>query len=114
MNGDKNKSFSFFVSKLYGVFSGKRLLVSTVLLICLFLVSGGIGAFNVYLNGAESYLDYSFTLTWPFFLLFVFVGVLGLLKTVNGKGSVESLYGLIVVVFCYVCIEVLFKACGGF
>jgi hypothetical protein len=96
------------------LFSGKRLLVGTVLLVCLFLVSGGVGAFYVYLFGAESYFDYAFTLTWPFFLLFVFVGFLGLLKTVQGKGSVESLYGLIVVLFCYVCIEVLFKACGGF
>lgn len=101
------------ILKLLSLFSGKRLLVGTVLFVCIFLVSGGVGAFNVYLNGADSYFDYSFTLTWPFFLLFVFVGFLGLVKTVNGKGSVESLYGLVVMVFCYVCIEVLFKACGG-
>lgn len=97
--------------KLSQLKTPKFLTVGSILF-CIFLLAGGLGTVHVYLFGARTYSEYIFSVTAPFFAGFVFVGFLGLWSAYKNRCSSRCLYGLLVVVCAYFCIEVLVNAVG--
>ena len=91
----------------------RKLLIAAVILFAVFLLSCGIGDLQIYSEGAHSASDARFAVTAPFFFGFVLIGFFGLLYAYKNAGHVESLYGFVVVCFCYFCIEIFYQLCGG-
>ncbi len=91
----------------------KKLPMIVLVLFCVFLVSGGVLLVDVLINGAKSVLDARFALTSPFYGLFVLVAFFGLLMAYRFRGTRQGIYGLIVVLACYIFIEVLYNVCLG-
>lgn len=104
-----------FFNRFYQFISGgiRKLLIAAFVLFMVVLLSGGVGAFTVYVGGADSQGEAVFAVTAPFFGGFVLIGFFGLLYLFRNRQSGECLYGFLIVLFCYGGIEVLFKACGG-
>jgi hypothetical protein len=91
----------------------KKLIIIGTILFCVFLVAGGLSLVTGLTSGFYSYADARFGLSAPFFALFVLVGFFGLLMAYKQRGTQQGLFGLLIVLFCYVCIEVLYSVCGG-
>lgn len=106
--------FLSFFCKLYHV---KNILykvfIASVLLCCVFLLSGGLSLAYVLVNGSGSVLVARFALTAPFFGLFVLVGLFGLLMAYKKAGMREGVYGLVISGACFLFIEVLYNTVLG-
>lgn len=87
--------------------------IALALLGSVFLLSGGVGAVIVYQRGATSYAEFVNGLTFPFFAGFLLIGFFGFLKMYRERNSASCLYGLLIMVFAYICMEVLFGSVGG-
>lgn len=99
--------------RLIQKFSAKRVLIASVVLLSVFLLACGVGTFQVYFFGAQSWGDAVYALSAPFFFGFCLIGFFGLRYIYNQRGSRDCLYGFLVVGVCYGGIEVLFQMCGG-
>jgi len=89
----------------------KKLFIATVILLVIY-VGTMLGATQAYIFGAQSYSDYVYAISAPFFAGFVFVGFLGILKVYKERASPQCLYGFLIVGFCYCGIEVMMKMTG--
>lgn len=97
-----------------GRFSWRRLVAPCFMLLMLFLLAGGVGAVQVYAIGyAGDYEAYVNSVTFPFIGGFLFVGFLGLRYAYVNRGSRVCLFGFLIVLICYVCIEYFFRIIGG-
>jgi hypothetical protein len=85
-------------------------LVASVILFCVFLLSGGLDDLKSYIFGASSIAEYRFATIAPFFGGFVLIGFFGLLYIYRNARSWKCLLGFLIVGFCYFAIETLFQA----
>ena len=90
-----------------------RLVTPLFLLVCIFLLSGGLSAFSSYVVGVVDVEVYLNAVTFPFVLGFLFVGFLGLRFAYVNRGSRVCLFGFLIVLICYGCIEYFYKLIGG-
>jgi zinc transporter ZupT len=93
--------------------ASRKTMIATAILGFVFLLSGGVGAFIAYINGAHSFEQFVNGLTFPFFAGFLLIGFFGFLKMYRERDNKTCLYGLLIMVIAYGCIEVLFQSCGG-
>ena len=85
-----------------------------VMLAVIFLLSGGVGSYVVFTQGASSGVEARFALSGVFFFGFVFAGFLGLKYAVDNRDSARCLLGFVVVLFCYFSIELIGWVANGF
>lgn len=90
----------------------KKLLAATVILFSVACASM-YGAFWSYIYGAQSYHDYMFAITAPFYAGFVLIGFFGLMYVYRYRRSSQCLYGFLITIFCYGGIEIMYKATGA-
>ena len=90
----------------------RTLLILCVLLVVVFLLSGGLGAVHSYLFGAESFGEYRYSTVAPFFGGFILVGAFGLMFAYKHRDSRVCLLGFLISIFCYCGIEVFVNMLG--
>ena len=90
-----------------------KLVTPLFLLTCIFLLAGGLGAFSSYSAGAVDVESYLNAVTFPFIVGFLFVGFLGLRYALANRDSKVCLFGFLIVLICYGCIEYFYRLIGG-
>ena len=100
------------MKKLYSL-KVEKVLIPSVVLLCVFLLAGGFSALQSYAYGAQSYSDYIFNTIAPFFAGFILIGAFGLIYAYRRRGSWHCLLGFGISIFCYCGIEILYQAAGG-
>lgn len=92
----------------------KNLLAAVVIGFCFFCFAGGFNVLDGLTSGFSTVMDARFGVTAVFFAGFLFTGLFGLGYAIKKRFVPKScFYGLVMVCFSYVGIEVLFNAVVG-